>query len=651
MVLAISSNPLLTSTDSTSQESSAPTTITHVSLVTSDTKQTISITGTGFGTAPQTVQLGDGSVDTVDCHVTTPSMSIQDDGTGNDSWTAGLSGCDGTDGIGIYIVSWNDTTIVIGGFGSQLGNVTAPSTQGWEIKAADPMYFAVTGPGNTSQGQQSMTVSSPDQLVVSSSQTTTASSRTTSTAAAGAVTESVGIFLIGAVAIVILGFFLISRRREHETKVSQGPKSGKLEGHVGAIAVDPGVLNKSPPRETYQEAAATSPGPALDRDTHHTTTAPFTTLAGRKSDVESASILSITKTAPTYLVEYRQAGQKTVPLTVRRRVLFDDSMRSGVMAKLNALTRRANVLLLVSRGKTVTETISPPLDPLQTLKDLGKVMSDYFLSANAIKTIRDSRDQNLIIETNDTEIPWELMYDGADFLSMRYYVGRTLVVDSEGEWRNRPLPKKTSKLRIALVIDPTETLPAAVKELGLAEALRQVGEVDVYQGRSVDMLKGMNLFSQGYDIIHFAGHADFDPDNPNESSLGFADGKLKAYHIKEMIEKSETVPRLIFVNACTSARESAETELDYHGYKIKGLASLFLQSGVSAYVGTTWTIFDESAQLLATEFYGRVLRGEPVGMALTGARRVTFEKYPDDLSWASFVLYGDPGARLFDGEE
>jgi CHAT domain-containing protein len=241
------------------------------------------------------------------------------------------------------------------------------------------------------------------------------------------------------------------------------------------------------------------------------------------------------------------------------------------------------------------------------------------------------------------------MYDGTNFLCMKYYVGRALVVETDSELSTTRLSRETeNKLRIALVIDPTETLPAAAKEAQLKEALERLGRVDVYRGKSVDMLSGMRLFGQGYDIIHFAGHAEFDADNPNESSLGFADGKLKAYHIKEMIEKSGVIPRLVFVNACTSARESVETELDYHGYKIRGLASLFLHAGVSGYVGTTWTIFDESAQFLAAEFYAGILGGEPIGMALTEARRKTFERYPDDLSWASFVLYGDPGANPFD---
>src|SRR5579863_8313760 len=52
--------------------------------------QAIVITGTGFGAAfPGTQPIGDGSVDTLGCDATLPSMAIWDGGSGSDSWAAG----------------------------------------------------------------------------------------------------------------------------------------------------------------------------------------------------------------------------------------------------------------------------------------------------------------------------------------------------------------------------------------------------------------------------------------------------------------------------------------------------------------------------------------------------------------------------------
>jgi hypothetical protein len=121
------------------------TTIDSVSRINSDIRQTITLTGSGFGTDPQVVPLAGGSEDTLTCDVNTPALAVQDNGAGTDSWTAGLSGCSGTDGIGIDIVSWTNTQIVLGGFGSNIGNSTDPSPN-WNINMGDPISIVVYGP-------------------------------------------------------------------------------------------------------------------------------------------------------------------------------------------------------------------------------------------------------------------------------------------------------------------------------------------------------------------------------------------------------------------------------------------------------------------------------------------------------------------------
>lgn|GEM_PF-1979949 len=88
-------------------------TITYVSPITAVNNQTIIIMGHGFGSVPPTTNVGDGSVDM-------PNFKIsQGDGSGwGSDWNAGCT--DQDDLIGVYLLSWNDTTIVLGGFGSFL---------------------------------------------------------------------------------------------------------------------------------------------------------------------------------------------------------------------------------------------------------------------------------------------------------------------------------------------------------------------------------------------------------------------------------------------------------------------------------------------------------------------------------------------------
>jgi hypothetical protein len=99
--------------------------IKSVSPISSALNQTITIQGTGFGDIqPRLLILCDGSVDTV-WGDSTPSIVIYDKtnllsaGAAGD-WPGFTNGP--PDHIGIVLLSWSDTQIVLGGFGTGLGS-------------------------------------------------------------------------------------------------------------------------------------------------------------------------------------------------------------------------------------------------------------------------------------------------------------------------------------------------------------------------------------------------------------------------------------------------------------------------------------------------------------------------------------------------
>ena len=57
---------------------------------------------------------------------------------------------------------------------------------------------------------------------------------------------------------------------------------------------------------------------------------------------------------------------------------------------------------------------------------------------------------------------------------------------------------------------------------------------------------------RNFDIVHFAGHADYDRGDPNRSGWRLSRGRLKVEHIKKMAGTA-AMPALIFSNACQSA--------------------------------------------------------------------------------------------------
>jgi CHAT domain-containing protein len=83
-------------------------------------------------------------------------------------------------------------------------------------------------------------------------------------------------------------------------------------------------------------------------------------------------------------------------------------------------------------------------------------------------------------------------------------------------------------------------------------------------------------------------------------------------------------------------------EVSYTASETEGLASSFIRGGALGILGTLWPIFDEGAAEFASSFYDGLLSGKALGEAVRLARLQLRESHPQDVTWASFVLYGDP---------
>jgi hypothetical protein len=101
---------------------------------------------------------------------------------------------------------------------------------------------------------------------------------------------------------------------------------------------------------------------------------------------------------------------------------------------------------------------------------------------------------------------------------------------------------------------------------------------------------------------------------------------------------------VVFANACATARMA-------EGSAGAGLARAFLERGTQAYIGTWWEVASPAARVFASGFYAAIGEGCPVGAAMARGREAVVRAFgPDDLSWAGYVLYGDPRTRVLLGE-
>ena len=305
-------------------------------------------------------------------------------------------------------------------------------------------------------------------------------------------------------------------------------------------------------------------------------------------------------------------------------------------AEITNLLNRAN-----KRGK-----VSPEI--LQGLKKSGQLLFDLLIPAQAAQKLNSTTAKTLILSIDDrlVQIPWELLFDGKHFLCRRFGMGRIVSTSQVPT----ALSKRSlgSPLKVLVLADPRRDLHASYREgvaiRDLLDAERDNFEID-FKSYPIDIaFVKKNL--RDYDIVHYAGHASYDPENPAESGWLLTDGRLKAREISAM-GGTLPMPFLVFSNACQSG-QSGEWQIQ-QGYEqqIFGIANAHLMAGVQHYIGTFWEILDEPSSYFAKQFYSSLAQGEAVGEAVRGARERLIDDFGEEtIVWASYMLYGDPTFRF-----
>jgi len=285
-------------------------------------------------------------------------------------------------------------------------------------------------------------------------------------------------------------------------------------------------------------------------------------------------------------------------------------------------------------------------DLLVKLRELGGLLFDQLVPVEIKDRLRSSGQQNLMLNIDDqlVHIPWELLYDGKEFLCHRFSVGRSVSTQQTVSAAVRALHRP---LKMQILADPRGDLKAAYEE-GVAiknEMANFESWLDVSLKTtdiSPDYAKGK---IRNFDIVHYAGHAEHHPERPDQSGWLLKGGGLTAAEIVAMAG-SRPMPALVFSNACQTGQTDAWKLDENFGGRIFGVANAFLLSGVQHYIGTFWEIPDEAGALFARSFYRSLVDGATIGEAVRQARLALIQKYGEDtIVWASYMLYGDPTTR------
>ncbi len=289
---------------------------------------------------------------------------------------------------------------------------------------------------------------------------------------------------------------------------------------------------------------------------------------------------------------------------------------------------------------------------LQRLGDQLAAMllpGEFVAQLAQLDDIKQGKPLRLVHDAATSKIPWEALRINGDYPALSRIVSRHFLGDDA--------PRKLSddrlldaRLDVLMVVDPSNNLPGAREEartikhlLGKVEKLNLVvrtGAEATRQNLQADFRSGK------FDIVHYAGHAGFDPMDPKRRGLLCSDGQfLTGDDLSDM----PILPTLVFLNACQSARiRQAEANPADPVFNMTrrqqmkqtvSVAEAFLRGGLKLFLGTYWPVGDAAAMNFSRVFYENIIGQQPIGVAVHEARKEVQSQ--GDIDWADYMLYGD----------
>ncbi len=383
-------------------------------------------------------------------------------------------------------------------------------------------------------------------------------------------------------------------------------------------------------------------------------------IVEEKLSMEQAAILNIIRTDALYRFRLDLPDSST---SIGQDYTTD--ITAEVRERLRrALQTAAQSMHTLAQAETKRQTVK-----LGTVNDalltLGRFLFDTLLPTPVQEMVR-YLDSALILNTNTPDIPWELLYDSqakpARYISHHIGVGRVAHTGRDSLHR-APLPERSRKLgrrdaqglSVLFLVNPTSERISAEEEVAsLCTTLPEsVSRIILYRQQANQLEMRMRLSTDMPHVLHYAGPLPLAGIHGGEPVLALAgNSRLDGGAVEQLLQSLPRRP-LIFLsyhedersnrtgNALPNQQERDET--------MERVATNLLSSGAGAVVTLRWPINALRTREFTTLFYQDVADGVTLGEALRRTRVTMAQQHPDDTSWMSFVLYGDPMQRLVFG--
>ena len=235
----------------------------------------------------------------------------------------------------------------------------------------------------------------------------------------------------------------------------------------------------------------------------------------------------------------------------RSETRVDGAFLEEISQEIKRITNQVGPEFRKAAQKLQPEVVRNPY-VVRELKNLGSLIFSHLLPQAAREKLRSAESCNLYLRLDDqlVHIPWELAFDGQQFLGMKFRLGRQVITHHKAT-QAAPMRAASGGLRMLLISDPSETLKSVTRESEqLCEILDRIPglEVRLLGGRGVKRISLLAAL-RDTDIVHFAGHSQFDEKNPENSGWLLHDGLLSASEISKL----DQAPLLVFSNSMRPA--------------------------------------------------------------------------------------------------
>lgn len=343
-------------------------------------------------------------------------------------------------------------------------------------------------------------------------------------------------------------------------------------------------------------------------------------------------VLQILKNWNEYSIEYDWVYNKWVKVL--------ENTKKSIKSSIQNFVNSSN---LFSKTRWVLEELEEMNIEIPDLVSSWNTIFKLFIW-DSIKDKLFNQNQSLIIKTDEQEIPWEIMHNWENFLSLKIPISRQIMTR---ELIRTNKSQKNKVPNMLFIINPTLDLDGTQHES--EEIIKKITwkvNIRILKWKTANIQNVINEISKNnYDIIHYSWHTFFNAEKPDESWLLLYENEvLSNSEIKRLIWWNP----LIFLNSCSSWEWISDND-DYFQKTWEDtiwLATSFLIWWAKWVISTLWPINDKTAWFFAIEFYLKLLQKESLWKSLLYAKKETYIQNPKDPTWASFIYFWDPNLKI-----